>query len=122
MAVDLNLARYTDAERLWLYRKARGYSGEAVAGVFKVGHGAYKAVEQAVRPLPKEWRWAVTLAGTHPGTATGLLIARRRSGLGLRGAARAMGVSHVWLLAMERACDPRIKAFWVARGFKFPGR
>lgn len=49
-----------------------------------------------------------------------LRLARRRSGLGLRGAAARMGVSHQTLLNWEAAGEEVLVEWWRRRGFTFP--
>jgi hypothetical protein len=46
-------------------------------------------------------------------------LARRRSGLELRGVARIMGVSHVTVLKREENSDPRLAVAWRGRGWRF---
>lgn len=42
------------------------------------------------------------------------MLVRRKSGLGLKAAARAFGISHVTLIKMEREADPALIDLWDA--------
>lgn len=117
--VDFDLGRLTAGERLWLARKAAGLTQVKAAKRAGVGENAYAGAEKdlnaAVRgPVPG------IPAVRRPTMAQMLALARRRSGLGLRGLAKAGSVTKVTVLAWERAGRPELVRFWEKRGFTFP--
>lgn len=111
--IDLDLRRLTPAERLWLWRRLAGLTQAAAAGRLRVPLRSYQRAEagntgciappRAPRPSPGDL----------------CALARRRSGLSLREAARRLGVSHVTLLAREGRGDQQLVLAWESLGFRF---
>lgn len=101
------------AERPWLWRRSRGLNQVEAAARLGVGRGLVSAVERGLAD-PARLGAVPVVAATG---SLALALARRRSGLGLAGAAARLGVSGVTLLAMERRADPVLVEFW--RGFTF---
>lgn len=106
---------WTPGERLWLARRASGESLGTFAARFRIGRNLYHKFEK-----DEIERRRLHVARPRPAEGDLAALARRRSGLGLAGTARAAGVSRVTVLAWEEACDPRIVNFWRKRGFRFP--
>lgn len=111
-----DLTRRSPAEELWLRRKARGEALDAMAARLGVGRGylwqaerggARKGLNGHCRPIPA------------PGLPLLLRLARRRSGLGLNGVCRALGVSKVTVHKWEANGAPKLIEFWASRGFTF---
>lgn len=114
--VNKDLTVRSAAEELWLARKAIGRTQAGQAAWLGVSRSALQGAELG-RPTPcLNGLWKPIQA---PETPLLLALARRRSGLGLRGAARLMGVSHVSVFKWEMSGDQRLIDFWARRGFRF---
>lgn len=112
----LDLSRIDGGEALWLWRSMAGLTQARAAVILGIGRTALSAAENAANPrVPPPTRNAVK-----PSRRFLLVLARRRSRLGLRYVAEAVGVSRVTILIWERRDDPRLVAFWTRRGFIFP--
>lgn len=112
--VQLDLARRTPAEELWLTRYARGETQAAAAARLGACRTRLWAWETGRARVPA---WAVP-GPQRPALGALLALARRRAGMGYRGTARALGVTGPTLTAWERAGDARLVAFWSSRGFR----
>jgi len=112
--LDRDLTHRTPAEELWLWRRAKGFTGPEAAGRLGVGRTYLWRAESgsaALRRAPRPLR-CIPLPLL-------LRLARRRSGLGLRGVARAAGVSHQTLLVQEAEGRDELVEWWRRRGFTF---
>ncbi len=116
---DKDLAILTPGELLRIARHRAGLTQRQAAARAGVGKTAWWEAEKGLAPAPTP-REARLRAVRRPTLAELLDLARRRSGLGLNEAAGLAGTSRVTLLAMERAGDDGLRAFWEKRGFKFP--
>lgn len=103
----------TPGEALWLWRRTRGLNQAEAATRLGIGRGLVSALELG-RATPGPGIRVPVVAAT-PGWT--LVLARRRSGLGLAGVAARLGVSRPTVLAMERRADPALTKFWL--GFTF---
>lgn len=114
--VNKDLTIRSAAEELWLARKAIGRTQAVQAAWLGVSRSTLQASERdgPVPSLSGLWKPIST-----PETPLLLALARRRSGLGLRGAARAVGVCHVTVFNWENQGDQRLIDFWARRGFRF---
>ncbi len=116
--INHNLMDLADHERLWLVRVfEQGVSQDEMAPRTRLSHNHYVAAELGRRDLTPLLRQLYDYR--IPPLEQRLRLARKRSGKQLKVLARALGVSHVTLLKMERRADARLVAFWRARGFKF---
>ncbi len=116
--INYNLAALSAAEQLWLARRyGQGVSQDIAAPRAKLSHNLYVDMELGRRPLTGPLRALAARAGglTLPQQ---LRLARRRSRRQLAPLAKAIWVSRVTYLAMERRADPRLIAFWRDRGFR----
>jgi DNA-binding XRE family transcriptional regulator len=116
--MNRDLSDRTPAEDLWAWRRSRGLTQVEAAARFGVCHQVLSWLENGLRPVP-----AGITARTgcqSPPEPLLAVLARRRYGRGLAGTAALAGVSKVTWLAWERATDPRVRAFWEGRGFRFP--
>ncbi len=104
------------AEELWLWRKSRGATQRRAAEALGVGRNRLQAAERdAAHALPDApWRPIRAVP-----TPLLLALARRRSGLGLRGVAAAAGISHRTVILWERSGADPLVAWWERRGFTF---
>lgn len=110
--VNKDLRTRTQGEELWLARRALGRTQAAQARALGVSRGRLSLLElDAAQGGPR--------VRFEPSLPLLLALARRRSRLGLRGVARAAGVSHRTLLKWEARADPKLVEFWVGRGFTF---
>lgn len=111
-----DLSARTPAEELWLWRRSKGLTQRQAAARLGVGRGRLSRAERdgVLEPPHAAWRPV-----SDPGTPALLALARRRSGLGLRGVADAAGISHRTLLAWERDGAEALVAWWERRGFTF---
>lgn len=105
---DLLSRRLTPAERLWLWRRQKGFAQTAAASQLKYGRTSYARMEQG-RALVKALRWLPLRPMT---TRVRLRLARRRSGLTMAEVARRLGVSHVTAYKMERLGSAALSAFY----------
>lgn len=114
--MNKDLTRRTPAEELWLSRRAIGRTQAGQAAWLGVSRSTLQAAERngPVPCLTGLWRPIQA-----PGANLLLALARRRSGLGLRGVARAVGVCHVTVFNWESNGDQRLIDFWARRGFRF---
>lgn len=116
--VNKNLTAIAEEERLWLARVfGQGVSQDIMAPRAKVSHNRYVDIELGRLPMPPLLKGL--LSGQKPPLGQRLRLARRRSGRQLRPLSRAIGVSHVTLLKMERRADGRLVKFWQSQGFVF---
>lgn len=116
--INKNLAARTPAEELWLARKAAGLTSEQAALAAGIGRSAYRAAELGRIPLPAPFKTGLVKVRA-PSTPLLLALARRRSGLGLAGLAKAGSVSRVTVLAWERAGRGELVRFWEKHGYRF---
>lgn len=116
LATPLDLTRRSPAEELWLRRKARGEPLTAMADRLGIGRGYLSRAEHGgdLGPLSARCRPIPGL-----GLPWLLRLARRRSGLGLNGVCRALGVSKVTIHKWEANGSPKLIEFWASRGFTF---
>ena len=110
MLYDLSIR--TPGEDAWLSRKDRGLTQAEEARRLRVSRTTLWGLETGLAPLRSDRR-----VRFDPSSSDLLLLARRRSGLGLHGVARAAGVSHPTVLDWERRGNPRLIRFWEGRGF-----
>lgn len=112
--INKNLAVRTPAEELWLSRRAIGRTQAGQAAWLGVSRSTLQASE-LYGPTPcLTGLWKPIPA---PETPLLLVLARRRSGLGLQGVAEGLGVSRVTVLRWEKAADPRLSSFWAKHHF-----
>ena len=112
-----DLSKLTDPERLYLWRKAKGWDLVRTAVNLGVGRGRLHAVELGRKDglhLP------LHIKQYQPTLPDLLRLARRRSGLGLREVAALVPTSHVTVLYAERRGEATLVKFWRGRGFRFP--
>jgi transcriptional regulator with XRE-family HTH domain len=109
----------TPGEVLRIARHRAGLTQREAASRAGVGKTAWWEAEKGFAPAltPREARLRDV---RRPSLPELLDLARRRSGLGLEGVAGLLGTSRVTLLALERAGDEGLRAFWEKRGFRFP--
>jgi hypothetical protein len=114
--INLDLTLRTPAEELWLSRKAIGRTQAGHAAWLGVSRSSLQASE-LYGPVPMlDGLWTPVKA---PGANLLLALARRRSGLGLKGAARVIGVCHVTVFNWELKGDQRLIDFWEKQSFTF---
>lgn len=116
--VNRNLLDISPPERLWLARVFRqGVSQDSAAPRAGVSHRKYVDFELGRLAMPPAVR--ALFDYRIPPLRQRLRLARRRSRRHLRPLAKALGVSHVTLLLMEKRADARLVAFWKSQGFRF---
>jgi DNA-binding XRE family transcriptional regulator len=116
--VNYDLSKTTPGEALFLARKAAGRTQPEAARALGVGLTAYGEAERDEKPLSR--RVAPLKRAVARDSRVLILLARRRSGLGVFAIAKACGVSRPTLLAVEIRGDEGLKFFWSRQGFKFP--
>lgn len=82
---------------------------------YEISERRYNAMERDMVPVPTSWGDR----GERMCVAALCALARRRNGRPLRAVAESFGISHVTLLAWERAGEPRLVRAWERRGYKF---
>lgn len=109
---DLNdLSR---GEAYWLWRRRRGKTQAQMGEFLGMCEKTYWLVENDLLE-----RGAVTYYPT-PKLPELCALARRRDGRTLRELGPALGLgSHVTLLGLERAADPRLVKAWKGLGYRF---
>lgn len=116
--VNHNLSDLTPGERVWLDRAfGQGVSQDAAGLRAGLSHRKYVDIE--LDRLPPTPLLKGPLDGRILPLGQRLRLARRRSGRQLRPLSRALGVSHVTFLKMERRADDRLALFWQSQGFLF---
>lgn len=105
----------TNGEELWLWRKDKGLKQSAAAKRLGVSRATYWTYENDLQKVPPEGRWKPI----EPSRPLLLALARRRAGLNLRAAARALGCSHVTYLDWERKGELILVDWWKRQRFTF---
>ena len=115
--LDKCLKRYTDGERLWLWRRCAGHSQATAASILGVCRTTLWQAEAngtgAVAAPPRR-KWPCD-----PRLPELLALARRRAGWGAEGTAKRVGGSRITLALWEKQGDRRLREFWERRGFTF---
>lgn len=114
-AMNKNLRKLTPGEILWCNRRAKGWTQTQAASWLDIPLKTYQRAERGEcylhSSLIKKWI-------AYP-TGVVCALARRRSGLGMRGAAALLGLSHTTMLKMETESDPALCKLWRRQGFRF---
>lgn len=116
--INHDLTTLAPGERLWLARVfGQGVSQDLMAPKAKISHNHYVSIELGRLPLTPLLKGL--LNARIPPLQQRLRLARRRSRRHLRPLAKAVGVSHVTLLKMEREANQKLVRFWCGQGFVF---
>lgn len=110
-----DLSQLTRPEKLWLWRRRRRVYQDELAARLNVGRNKLREYERGNGAKSIKLR-DLTLPSSAT-TAERLRLARRRSGLDMFAAARALGVSRPTLRAMEERADRRLIKYWQNQGF-----
>ena len=133
--LDYDLTRISDGEKLYLHRELMGFRVGDAAAHHGVSQAEWRAMEHDRQAVPLELasnsvmphRGMLVAAARYGGAAELAAlcrIARRRAGMTAGDVARGCGCSRVALWKRERGTGRvfDLVAFWVERGFTFPGR
>lgn len=100
------------ADRLWIWRNRTGLTQAQAAAELGISVRTYRRIEDGKVPACDQIKGRIlTITLTVPER---WMLVRRKSGLGLKAAARAFGISHVTLIKMEREADPALIDLWDA--------
>lgn len=115
MKKNLDLRHRSLAEELWLWRKSKGLDCATAAERFQMSRTVYWRAEKGTRSPPSEgWDRLIS-----PSERLLMLLARRRSRLGVEKLAKRLKTSRPTLLAWEREQNQALKAFWRSQGYVF---
>lgn len=117
--INKDLTVRTPGEDLWIARKAAGKTAIEAAALAGVSRHAYAETERDRNSGHAPFKTGLKRV-LKPSVGLLLALARRRSGLGLAGLAKAGSVSRVTVHAWERAGRGELVRFWEKRGYKFP--
>jgi DNA-binding XRE family transcriptional regulator len=113
---DRDLTKLSPGENLWMARQLAGLTQAAYAARLGVSRNTLAAAE---RDGPKGRLRGAATVKTRPATPWLCALARRREGLGLRGTAEAMGLSHTRLLQLDHLGGAWLVGWWEGRGYIF---
>lgn len=115
LTINHDLRKRSNGEKLWFWRRQKGLTQAEAGVIHSISEKRYCAIEndreEDERLVP--WPDVPTSEGDL------CALARRRERIGLWEAGRLAGISHVTLLAWERASDPRLRKMWEGRGYRF---